>query len=35
MRTPGTLTPDDLERCAVWEGIGTEGVSLHDMLVFS
>jgi hypothetical protein len=25
MRTPRTLTPADLERCAIWEEIGTEG----------
>src|SRR6266545_5013096 len=25
MRTPRTLTPDDLQRCAIWEEIGTEG----------
>lgn len=25
MRTPRTLTPDDLERCAIWEQIATEG----------
>jgi hypothetical protein len=25
MRTPRTLTPDDLQRCAIWEEIGAEG----------
>lgn len=25
MRTPRTLTPDDLQRCSIWEEIGTEG----------
>jgi len=25
MRTPRTLTPDALQRCAIWEEIGTEG----------
>ena len=25
MRTPRTLTPDDLQRCPIWEEIGTEG----------
>jgi hypothetical protein len=24
MRTPRTLTHDDLQRCAIWEEIGTE-----------
>jgi hypothetical protein len=25
MRTPRTLTPDDFQRCPIWEEIGTEG----------
>jgi hypothetical protein len=29
MRTPRTMTPNDLERCAIWEEIGTEGGALR------
>ena len=32
MRTPRTLTPDDLERCRIWEEVGAEGGAYEGRL---